>query len=36
VFPLIEKKLEEAGLPDDLKYVAVAESALKPDSVSPV
>jgi LysM repeat protein len=27
-FPLIEKKLAEAGLPDDLKYVAVAESSL--------
>ena len=27
-FPYIEKRLELAGLPDDLKYVAVAESAL--------
>ncbi len=27
-FPYIEKKLAEAGMPDDLKYVAVAESAL--------
>jgi len=28
--PLIEKALQEAGLPDDLKYVALAESALRP------
>lgn len=27
-FPLISRKLKAAGLPDDLKYVAVAESAL--------
>jgi hypothetical protein len=27
-FPYIEKRLEEAGLPDDIKYLAVAESAL--------
>jgi soluble lytic murein transglycosylase-like protein len=27
-FPYIEKKLAEAGLPEDLKYLAVAESAL--------
>jgi LysM repeat protein len=27
-FPYIEKKLAEAGMPDDLKYLAVAESAL--------
>ena len=27
-FPYIEKRLKAAGLPDDLKYVAVAESAL--------
>lgn len=27
-FPYIEKKLAEAGLPDDLKYLAVAESKL--------
>jgi membrane-bound lytic murein transglycosylase D len=27
-FPYIETKLAEAGLPDDLKYLAVAESAL--------
>jgi len=29
-FHLIEKMLKEAGLPDDLKYVAVVESALRP------
>ncbi|MGD8562098.1 MAG: transglycosylase SLT domain-containing protein [Desulfarculaceae bacterium] len=27
-FPYISKRLEEAGLPNDLKYLAVAESAL--------
>ncbi len=27
-FPFIEKKLAEAGLPQDLKYLAVAESSL--------
>ena len=27
-FPYIEKKLAEAGMPDDLKYLAVAESSL--------
>ncbi|ACF14326.1 Peptidoglycan-binding LysM [Chloroherpeton thalassium ATCC 35110] len=27
-FPYIEKRLREEGLPDDLKYLAVAESAL--------
>ena len=27
-FPLFEQKLREAGLPDDLKYLAVVESAL--------
>ncbi len=27
-FPYIEKRLKEEGLPDDLKYLAVAESAL--------
>ncbi|MBD3300788.1 MAG: transglycosylase SLT domain-containing protein [Candidatus Moranbacteria bacterium] len=27
-FPYIEKKLKERGMPDDLKYIAVAESAL--------
>ena len=27
-FPMIEEKLREAGMPDDLKYLAVAESSL--------
>ena len=27
-FPYIEKKLAEAGMPKDLKYLAVAESSL--------
>jgi hypothetical protein len=30
-FPYIEEKLAEAGMPDDLKYMAVAESALITD-----
>lgn len=29
-FPYIEKMLKENGLPDDLKYVAVIESSLRP------
>jgi membrane-bound lytic murein transglycosylase D len=33
-FPLIEKKLKEMGLPDDLKYLAVTESSLRPEAVS--
>jgi len=33
-FPAIERVLQEEGLPDDLKYLAVAESALRHD-VSP-
>jgi hypothetical protein len=33
-FPFIEAALSEAGLPDDLKYVAVIESALKPHAGS--
>jgi len=28
--PLIERMLKEAKLPDDLKYIAIAESALRP------
>jgi peptidoglycan lytic transglycosylase D len=32
--PHIEKKLAENGMPDDLKYIAVAESALRPHSGS--
>ncbi|MDR1546835.1 MAG: lytic transglycosylase domain-containing protein [Deltaproteobacteria bacterium] len=34
-FPLIEKTLRQAGLPDDLKYLAVAESDLRPTVFSP-
>ena len=30
VFPVIEKRLAELGMPDDLKYLAVAESSLLP------
>lgn len=33
--PTIEQMLKEAGVPDDLKYVAVAESALRPHVGSP-
>lgn len=29
VFPIIEKKLKENGLPDDFKYLCVAESSLQ-------
>lgn len=34
-FPSIEKMLAQAGLPDDLKYVALAESALRAHAGSP-
>lgn len=34
-FPVIEPMLAEAGLPDDLKYIALAESALRPHVGSP-
>lgn len=34
--PLFEKYLKEAGLPDDLKYLPIIESALKPRILSPV
>jgi hypothetical protein len=34
-FPLIEASLKEAGLPEDLKYLAVAESDLRPSIISP-
>jgi hypothetical protein len=33
-FPFIEKRLKEMGLPDDLKYVTITESSLRPDAVS--
>jgi peptidoglycan lytic transglycosylase D len=29
-FPIIEKMLKEQKMPDDLKYIAIAESALRP------
>ncbi len=34
-FPVIEKMLSQAGMPDDLKYIALAESALRPHVGSP-
>ena len=33
--PVIEAMLSRAGLPDDLKYIALAESALRPHVGSP-
>ena len=33
-FPHIEKRLKELSLPDDLKYVAITESSLRPHAVS--
>jgi len=33
-FPIIEDRLREMGLPDDLKYVTITESNLRPDAVS--
>ncbi len=33
-FPHIEKKLKEMGLPDDLKYLTITESSLRPEAVS--
>jgi len=33
-FPYIEERLKEMGLPDDLKYVAITESGLRPEAVS--
>ncbi|MDL2257063.1 LysM peptidoglycan-binding domain-containing protein [Bacteroidales bacterium OttesenSCG-928-I14] len=35
-FPMIEQALDENGLPDELKYMAVIESALNPMAVSRV
>ena len=32
--PIIEKMLKKSGMPDDLKYVAIAESALRPHAGS--
>ena len=34
-FPHIEKRLREIGLPDDLKFVTIVESGLRPYAVSP-
>ncbi len=34
-FPYIEQKLKEMNLPDDLKYLTITESALRPRAVSP-
>lgn len=33
-FPSIEKRLKEMGLPDDLKYVTITESGLRPEAFS--
>ncbi|HSB05090.1 MAG TPA: lytic transglycosylase domain-containing protein [Thermodesulfobacteriota bacterium] len=33
-FPTIERRLKEMGLPDDLKYVTITESSLRPSAVS--
>ena len=33
-FPYIEKRLKEMGLPDDLKYLAITESGLRPSAIS--
>lgn len=33
-FPLFEKKLKEHGLPDELKYLSIVESALNPNAIS--
>jgi hypothetical protein len=33
-FPAIEKRLKEWGLPEDLKYVTITESSLRPTAVS--
>lgn len=33
-FPYIEKRLKEMGLPDDLKYLTITESSLRPSAVS--
>lgn len=33
-FPIIEKRIEERGLPQDLKFVAIVESSLRPEAKS--
>jgi len=35
-FPIFERKLAEHGMPEELKHLAVIESALNPRAVSPV
>ena len=35
IFPVIEPILEEEGIPNDFKYLAVIESSLNPSAVSP-
>ncbi|MEL6561431.1 MAG: transglycosylase SLT domain-containing protein [Bacteroidota bacterium] len=35
-FPLFERKLKEHGLPDELKYLSIIESALNPNAISRV
>lgn len=35
-FPLFEQTLDQQGLPDEFKYLAIVESALNPVAVSPV
>jgi membrane-bound lytic murein transglycosylase D len=35
-FPIIEERLHANGVPDDLKYVCIAESALQQNALSPV
>jgi len=34
-FPIVEKMLQEHNLPQDLKYIAIIESALRPHTGSP-
>jgi len=34
-FPYIEKRLKEMDLPDDLKFLAITESSLRPYAISP-
>jgi membrane-bound lytic murein transglycosylase D len=34
IFPFVEEKLQERGMPLDLKYIAVAESYLNPRAIS--
>ncbi|MBC7744916.1 MAG: transglycosylase SLT domain-containing protein [Flavobacterium sp.] len=33
-FPIFEKSLREVGIPDELKYISIVESALNPQAVS--